>query len=183
MALKYSIRFSGAGGQGLIQAARILAEAAAIFDNKNAAESCSYGPEARGNASRADIIISDDAIDYPKIDSIDLLMVLTQEAYDRSVKDLSAGGVVVADRVVKAGEELSGRKIYQVAFTEIAEKRFQNPGMVNIIALGFFAAINGAIGSKSIRNAMLARVPKMSEPTYMRAFDMGLEAAREYKSK
>ncbi len=183
MALKYSIRFSGAGGQGLLQAARILAEAAAIFENMNAAESCSYGPEARGNASRADIIISDESIDYPKVDAIDLLMVLTQEAYDRSVKDLNTGGIVVADSIVKTGKELSGRKLYQIPFTEAAEKKFRNPGIVNIIALGFFAAVNGVINQKSIRNAMLARVPKMSEPTYIRAFDAGLEAAREFQSK
>ncbi|UCE25389.1 MAG: 2-oxoacid:acceptor oxidoreductase family protein [Candidatus Zixiibacteriota bacterium] len=179
MATEFSIRFSGAGGQGLIQAARILAEAAAIYDNKNAAESCSYGPEARGNASRADIIISEEAIDYPKADAVDLLMVLTQEAYDRSIKDLSPEGVVVTDSRIRTGEELSGRKLYQAAFTEIAEKQCGRPGVVNIVALGFFAAVNKIIDVKSIRQAMLARVPKMSEEIYIGAYEAGLKAARE----
>ena len=80
MAFRYSIRFSGGGGQGLIQAARIVAEAAAIYDNKNAAESCSYGQEARGSASRAEIIVSDETIDYRRIDTVDFLLALTQEA-------------------------------------------------------------------------------------------------------
>lgn len=164
-----------------MQAARILAEAAAIYDNKNASESCSYGPEARGNASRADIIVSDEAIDYPKVEVLDLLLVLTQEAYDRSVGDLSPKGTVIADSIIKTGEELQGRKLYKVAFTEIAEKEFNNPGIVNIIALGFFAAINQVVDAKSIRNAMLARVPKMSEQTFIRAFDSGLNTARESK--
>jgi 2-oxoglutarate ferredoxin oxidoreductase subunit gamma len=181
MTLKYSIRFSGAGGQGLLQAARILAEAAAIYDNKNASESCSYGPEARGNASRADIIISDEAIDYPKAEVIDLLLVLTQEAYDRSVRDLSPAGTVVADSIVKTGEELGDRTIFKVDFTEMAEKEYSNPGIVNIVALGFFAAINEVIDQKSIRSAMLARVPKKSEQTYMKAFDTGLKAAGEFR--
>lgn len=164
-----------------MQAARILAEAAAIYDNKNASESCSYGPEARGNASRADIIISDEAIDYPKVEVIDLLMVLTQEAYDRSVRDLSPSGTVVADAIVKTGEELKGRTLFKVAFTEIAEKEYDNPGIVNIVALGFFAAINDVVDSKSIRSAMLARVPKKSEQTFIMAFDAGLKVAEEFR--
>jgi 2-oxoglutarate ferredoxin oxidoreductase subunit gamma len=183
MAVKYSIRFSGAGGQGLLQAARILAEAAAIYGNKNAAESCSYGPEARGNASRADIIISDEVIDYPRTDAIDMLMVLTQEAYDRSIKDLGPKGIVVLDSRIKTGEEASGRKLYQVPFTEIAEKDCARPGIVNIVALGFFAAVNGIVDTKSIRQAMLARVPKMSEEVYIAAYDAGLKAAREFSVK
>ena len=179
MALKYSIRFSGAGGQGLIQAARILAEAAAIYDNKNAAESCSYGPEARGNASRADIIISDDAIDYPKAESIDLLMVLTQEAYDKSIAELGSKGIILADNSIKIGEELSGRKIYRASLTGIAEKDCGRASMVNIVALGFFAAVSDIINAKSIRKAMLARVPKMSEEIYIGAYNAGMNAAGE----
>jgi len=182
MAFKYSIRLSGAGGQGLIQAARIIAEAAAIYDNKNAAESCSYGPEARGNASRADIIISDEAIDYPKVDAIDLLMVLTQEAYDRCLPDAGPKAVIVADSRIKTGEEISGRTLHHVPFTEVAEKDCERAGMVNIVALGFFAAVCGVIDKKSIRKAMLARVPKMSEQIYICAYEAGLKLAKEDKA-
>ncbi|MEW6411438.1 MAG: 2-oxoacid:acceptor oxidoreductase family protein [Candidatus Zixiibacteriota bacterium] len=178
MAFRYNIRFSGAGGTGLLQAARIIAEAAAIYDNKNAAESCSYGPEARGNASRAEIIISDEAIDYPKIESIDLLMVLTQEAYQKSIGELGPRGVVIADRQVKIGGEIGKRKVFSVPFVEIAEKECGKPNMVNIVALGFFAAVNGVIERKSIRQAILARVPKMSEKEYICAYEAGLTAAK-----
>ena len=177
MAFRYSIRFSGAGGQGLLQAARIIAEAAAIYDNKNAAESCSYGPEARGNASRAEIIISDEAIDYPKVESIDLLMVLTQEAYDKSIGELGSEGMVIADKQVRAGNEIAGRLLHSIPFTEIAENECGKPNMVNIVALGFFAAVNSVIERKSIRQAILARVPKMSEREYICAFEAGLRAA------
>lgn len=177
MAFKYSIRLSGAGGQGLIQAARIIAEAAAIYDNKNAAESCSYGPEARGNASRADIIISDEAIDYPKVEAIDLLVVLTQEAYDKCLPDVASNGVIVADGRITIGEELSGRVLHHIPFTDIAEKDCERANMVNIVALGFLAAVCKVIESKSIRKAMLARVPKMSEQIYICAYEAGLKLA------
>ncbi|UCD64073.1 MAG: 2-oxoacid:acceptor oxidoreductase family protein [Candidatus Zixiibacteriota bacterium] len=178
-AFRYCIRFSGAGGQGLIQAARILAEAAAIYDNKNAAESCSYGPEARGNASRAEIIVSDEAIDYPRAESIDLLMVLTQEAYEKNISDIGYQGTIVADSHVTMGDQPEGRKVYTVPFREIAEKDCSRPGMVNIVALGFFAAVSGVIDRKSIRKAILARVPKKSEDIYICAFEAGLKAAAE----
>ncbi len=183
MAFKYSIRLSGAGGQGLIQAARILAEAAAIYDNKNAAESCSYGPEARGSASRAEIVISDEAIDYPKVESIDFLMALTQEAFDKHIKDLGPTGIVVTDSHVKTCDTVKGRKVFSVPFTEIAEKECGKPAMINIVAVGFFAEVSGIIGRKSIRQALLARVPKTSEDTYIKAYEAGLKAAAQQLDK
>lgn len=163
----------------MIQAARILAEAAAIYDDKNAAESCSYGPEARGSASRAEIVISDEAIDYPKVESVDLFMALTQEAYDKHIKDLGPTGILVADRHVKLCDEVKGRKVFSVPLVEIAEKECGKPAMVNIVALGFFAEVSGVVSKKSIRQAILARIPKMSEEAYMSAYEAGLKAAAE----
>jgi 2-oxoglutarate ferredoxin oxidoreductase subunit gamma len=180
MAFRYSIRFSGAGGQGLIQAARILAEAAAIYDNKNAAESCSYGPEARGSASRAEIIVSDETIDYPKVDTVDFLMALTQEAYDKYVDDVTPNGTIVTDRNVRLSEQSEDRVSFSVPFAEIAESVCGMPSMINMVALGFFAQINGVVNDKSIRQAILARIPKKSEDLYMKAYEAGLTAAREH---
>lgn len=177
MAFRYNIRLSGAGGVGLIQAARIIAEAAAIYDNKNAAESCSYGPEARGSASRAEIIISDEAIDYPRAEVIDFLMALTQQAFDKHIKDLRPDGVVVVDSHVKLSDEVKERKVYSIPFLEIAEKECGKPAMANIVALGFFAGVNDVVGKKSIQQAILARIPKNSEDIYIKAYDAGLNAA------
>ncbi len=177
MAFRYNIRLSGAGGLGLIQAARIIAEAAAIYDNKNAAESCSYGPEARGSASRAEIIISDEAIDYPRAEAIDFLMVLTQQAFDKHIKDLRPNGTIVVDSHVKTSDEIKDRKVYSIPFLEIAKKECGKPAMANIVALGFFAAINDVVGKKSIQQAILARIPKNSEDIYIKAYDAGLNAA------
>lgn len=87
----YELRLSGEGGQGLVLAGKILAEAAAIYDEKNATQSQSYGPEARGGASKSEVIISDGEIDYPKAENLDLLLALTQEAFDNYHEDLREG--------------------------------------------------------------------------------------------
>src|SRR5512138_1613436 len=94
---RYEMRFSGAGGQGLILAGIILAEAAAIHDGKQAVQSQSYGPEARGGASKSEVIISDHPIDYPKATSVDALLALTQEACDKYSGDLKQGGILLLD--------------------------------------------------------------------------------------
>jgi 2-oxoglutarate ferredoxin oxidoreductase subunit gamma len=177
MAFRYNIRLSGTGGHGLIQAARIIAEAAAIYDNKNASESCSYGPEARGSASRAEIIISDKAIDYPRAETIDFLLALTQQAFDKHIKDLRPDGTVVVDSHVKTSDDISDRKIYSIPFLEIAKKECGRPAMANIVALGFFAKVNDVVARESIQQAILARIPKNSEDIYIKAYDAGLNAA------
>jgi 2-oxoglutarate ferredoxin oxidoreductase subunit gamma len=177
MAFRYSIRLGGAGGQGLIQAARIIAEAAAIYDNKNAAESCSYGPEARGSACKAEIIISDEAIDYPKADSIDFLMALTQQAYDKYIVDLLPEGVAVVDSRVEIPESTKKQNIISAPLIEMAEEKCGKSSMVDIVALGFFAGVNKVIGRDSIRQAILARIPRKSEDVFLCAYEAGLDAS------
>lgn len=183
MALKYCIRFSGAGGQGLIQAARILAEAAAIYDNKSASESCSYGPEARGSASRAEIIISDEAIDYPRAETVDFLLAMTQEAYDKNIFDLRPTGTVVVDLAIRTSDESSGRRLFSAPLMNIAEEKCGKSSMANIVALGFFAEVNDVINPKAIRQAIVARIPKKSEHIYIKAYEAGINAAAKLLEK
>jgi len=91
------IRLGGEGGQGMILAGIILAEAAAIYDGKNVVQSQSYGPEARGGASKAEVIISDEEIDFPEVIQADILIALSQEAYDKHSSDLKTGGLLIID--------------------------------------------------------------------------------------
>jgi 2-oxoglutarate ferredoxin oxidoreductase subunit gamma len=177
MPVEYSIRLSGAGGQGLIQAARIVAEAAAIYDNKNAAESISYGPEARGSACRAEIIISDGVIAYPKVKSVDFFLALTQEAYDKYIKDISPDGIVVVDSEINTGEKTGDLTVISAPFKATSEKLFGKSTMIDIVALGFFAAVNDVISEGAIQQAILSRIPKNSEETYLKALNAGLELA------
>lgn len=183
MAFRYNIRFSGARGQGLIQGARILAEAAAIYDDKNASESCSYGPEARGSTARVEIIISDEAIDYPKVESVDFLLTLTQEAYDKYVGDCKPDGIVVVDNLIQTGEGVGGRTLFSVPFMSIAKEECGRVSMVNIVALGFFTGVSDVVSEKSIRQAILSRAPKMSEESYIKAYEAGLLAAEQLIGK
>ncbi len=94
---RYEIRLSGSGGQGLILAGKILAEAAAIYEGLNAVQTQSYGPEARGGASKAEVVISDTEIEYPKAIELDLLLSLTQESCMKYSSDLKEGGILIID--------------------------------------------------------------------------------------
>jgi 2-oxoglutarate ferredoxin oxidoreductase subunit gamma len=179
MAFKYSIRFGGAGTHGLIQAARILAEAAAIYDNKIATESCSYGPEARGSASRAEIIISDEAIDYPKAEKVDCLIALTQEALTKYAKDLKPEGIIIVDSSIPIARGKGDRKIFSAPFAQIAKSESQRLPLINIIALGFFTSLSDIVSQASVRQAILARIPKESEKLYLKAFELGLNLTAE----
>lgn len=95
--MRKEIRFSGSGGQGVILASVILGTAAALYENKHAVQSQSYGPEARGGASKADVIISDEPVKYPKARNIDFMLCLTQKAADKYLPDLKEGGLVLID--------------------------------------------------------------------------------------
>ncbi|HLE09435.1 MAG TPA: 2-oxoacid:acceptor oxidoreductase family protein, partial [Thermodesulfobacteriota bacterium] len=97
MEKRYELRFSGSGGQGMILAGIIMAEAASIYGDKIAVQSQSYGPESRGGASKAEVIISNVPIDYPKATSIDCMLALTQEACTKYYSDIKEGGILLVD--------------------------------------------------------------------------------------
>ena len=179
MSFRYEVRLSGEGGQGLVLAGKILAEAAAIYDGKNATQSQSYGPEARGGASRSEVIISDDDIDYPKATSIDLLLALTQESSDKYSSDLKEDGIflVDSDAVTKFPE--GNYKLYKVPISEIAREKIGKVVVANIVALGLIAELAKIVSVDALESAVLARVPKGTEELNMKAFRTGMEVARE----
>ena len=117
---RYELRFSGAGGQGLITAGIILAEAASIHEGKQSVQSQSYGPEARGGASKSEVIISDAPIDYPKVTKCDALLALTQEACDKYSHDLKEGGVLLIDSDLVLREPKGNFKVIKFNNTNTA---------------------------------------------------------------
>lgn len=181
MSFRYEIRLSGSGGQGLILAGKIIAEAAAIYDNKNATQSQSYGPEARGGSSRSEVIISDEDIDYPKAVNIDFLLALTQEACDKYSPDVKEGGIILVDsRFVNKCPE--GKfKVYSVPITDIAEKETGKTLVANIVALGMITEITGIVSKEAVESAILSRVPKGTEELNLKAFHAGITAAQNLK--
>ncbi len=179
MPFRYEFRLSGSGGQGLILAGKILAEAAAIYDGKNATQSQSYGPEARGGSSRSEVIISDEDIDYPKATNIDFLLAFTQEACDKYYHDVKENGIVLVDSnyVTKCP---SGKfKIFSLPITEIAEKETGKTLVANIVALGVITALTNVVSKEAVESAILSRVPKGTEELNLRAFRAGITAAQK----
>jgi 2-oxoglutarate ferredoxin oxidoreductase subunit gamma len=158
--MKYEIRLSGSGGQGLILAGVILAEAAAIYDEKNAVQSQSYGPESRGGASKSEVIISDKEIDYPKATNLDVLLALTQEACDKYVKDLKEDGYLIVDSGMVSNLPNNKYKTYSLPLIKTAKEELHKEFVANIVSLGAIVEITGAVSKKAIEQAVLSRVPK-----------------------
>lgn len=176
---RYEVRLSGSGGQGLILAGKILAEAAAIYDGKNATQSQSYGPEARGGASRSEVIISEEDIDYPKAVDIDLLLAMTQEACDKYWRDLKEGGTLIIDsRFVQNVPQGNFRSV-PLPISEIAEREVGRDIVANIVALGVIAQLSGVVSSSAMESAILSRVPKGTEELNLKAYHAGVEAAQQ----
>ncbi len=181
MSFRYEIRLSGAGGQGLILIGKILAEAAAIYDEKNATQSQSYGPEARGGASRSEVIISDGDIDYPKATNIDLLLAMTQEAVNRYSADVKSGGIIIVDESYVRKLPTGDFKVYSFPITNIAEEKIGKKIVANIIALGAIVELTGVISKDAVINAIRARVPRGTEVSNIQAFEHGAEIVKETK--
>lgn len=158
---QYEIRLTGSGGQGLITGGIILAEAA-ILDGKNALQSQSYGPEARGGASKAEVIISDKEIVFPKITECDLLLALTNVACKKYLKSLKKGGILVIDSSVDKPDK-NDITVYQIPIIETANEKLKKSMVANIVALGALNKILNLVSEESLEKAVLDRVPKGTE--------------------
>ncbi len=178
---RYEIRLSGTGGQGLVLAGIILAEAAGIYEGRHVVQTVSYGPAARGGTSRADVVISDGEIDYPKAIGLDLLLAMTQMAFDESAGDLKPSGIVVVDSQLVT--EANSLRVVKIPFTQIAREKCKREQMANIVALGALSRLipampsgAGVVSPESLEAAALARVPKETEKLNQLAFQEGLKA-------
>ncbi len=175
MSNQYEMRLSGSGGQGLILGGIILAESA-LNDGKNAVQSQSYGPEARGGASKAEVIISDNNINYPKVRDCDMLLSLTQIACDKYIDSLKKDGVLIIDNSVAAPER-DDIKIYSLPIIEIATEKIGKPMVANIVALAVINQITKITSNESLEKAVLKRVPRGTEEININALKEGYKLA------
>jgi len=180
MSKRYEIRLAGLGGQGLVLAGVILAEAASIFEGKNAVQSQSYGPESRGGASKSEVIVSEDEIDYPKATHIDLLLCLTEAAAEKYLKDCPETALVVADSDMVPSEIPSKFRSVKAPITRLARETVGKEFVTNIVALGLLRELTGVVGLEALEKAVLGRVPKGTEDINKRALEVGREAAHQY---
>ena len=172
------IVLTGTGGQGLILAGIILAEAA-VLDGKQAIQTQSYGPEARGGASRAEVLISDEAIDYPKVLKADTLLAMSQEAFNKYAGHIGAGGSLVVDSTFVRELKETKAKLIALPITRAAKEQLGRDMFANIIALGAIVGITETVSRESLVAAVLARVPKGTEEKNRQAIDIGFQLARE----
>jgi len=178
--MRKEFRLAGEGGQGLITAAIILAEACAEHTELNAVQTQSYGPESRGGASRADVIISDEDIDYPEIKRPDVLLVMAEEACDKYVPGVAPGGLVLVDETyVRSVPEVDAR-VVKFPISEKA-RELGREIVANIVALGLITGLTQIVPQDAVISAILDRVPKGTEDLNKRAFFAGLEAAKTFR--
>ena len=182
--MKYEVRLSGKGGQGLVLVGIILGEAAAIYEDLHAVQKQSYGPEARSGASRSDVIISDREIEYPVIEEADLLLAMSQEAYEKYSPQMKKDGLLIMDKslVLPAGTEEGAerdKKIYCFEFTKLARRDFNLEIVANMIALGTIIPLMKFISQESVCKTLIQRVPPKFLQVNQKAFELGISLARE----
>jgi 2-oxoglutarate ferredoxin oxidoreductase subunit gamma len=155
---RYEIRLAGSGGQGLILAGLILAEAIAYFEHKYVVQSQNYGPEARGTDSKSDIIISDEEIDYPKAIHLDVLLAMNQKALDANFLDLKKNGLLIVDSgLVK---DLPTTQLIAMPLTQIALETTKSPQPANMTALGALAVCTQKVSIPSLSKTLAVHLKK-----------------------
>lgn len=168
------LRLSGTGGQGLILAGIIIADAA-IRDGKNSIQSQSYGPEARGGASRAEVIIDNEEIDYPRVSHPDVLLVMSQEACDKYAGDLEQNGIIIADSTYVEELPAVDGKVYTLPISVTARESVGRELVANVVALGAMVRITGIVSREALTEALFSRIPRGTEDLNRKALDAGWE--------
>ncbi|MEM2546327.1 MAG: 2-oxoacid:ferredoxin oxidoreductase subunit gamma [Candidatus Bathyarchaeia archaeon] len=177
--MRVEIRFAGFGGQGIIKSGIMVAMAACIYGGKHAVQTQSYGPESRGGACRSEVVIADDEIDFPKVTEPDILVAMSQHAYNEYVETVKKGGTIILDPdMIPKERELEGVKVFRVPATRMAEELGRRI-VANVVMLGAFAAITHIVDKEALKESIKANVPKGTEELNLKAFEMGYEYGKK----
>ena len=177
--MRTEIRICGFGGQGVILAGIILGKSACLIDGKEAVQTQSYGPEARGGASKCEVVISDSVIDYPKVQSPDILIAMSNEALIKYIVDLKDNGTLIVDPGTTDVEEVRDFieqhdiKVYEAPATKTATDEIGLKIVANIVMVGAITKITKVISKESAMKAIEASVPKGTEEKNIKAFEAG----------
>jgi 2-oxoglutarate ferredoxin oxidoreductase subunit gamma len=174
---RLEVRICGLGGQGVITFGFILGQAC-IYEGKNAALTQTYGPETRGSVTSCGIVISNEEIDYPSIIKPDILVVMSQEAYDKYGEDLKKNGVIIVDSgLVDPKNVDQNLKEYKIAVTETAETILGNKLIANVVMLGVLTEITKIVGPNSVKKSIVKRWPKKNRLN-IKAFQIGMKLGK-----
>lgn len=169
------IRIAGFGGQGVILSAIVLGKAASIHQGEFATMTQNFGPEARGGACSAQLMLSDTPVLYPYVTHPDVLVVMSQEAYSKFAPELKDGGTLLIERdLVRVTDLPSQTRIYSVPATRIAEELGKRM-VLNIVMVGFFTAVTRLLDAEAVRKAVADSVPASFRELNLKAFDKGYE--------
>ncbi|MDP3024511.1 MAG: 2-oxoacid:acceptor oxidoreductase family protein [candidate division Zixibacteria bacterium] len=175
------IRISGYGGQGIIRCGYIIGKATSLYDNKYATLTQSFGPEARGSACSAQVLVSEDKILYPYVTLPHILVAMSQEAYTKFSPNLDLNGILIIDDDLVTLQEARGNiKTYAIPSTRLAEEMGAKI-VANIVMLGFFTAITGVITPEAAKKAVSDSVPQRLVDLNLRAFEKGFKFGQEVK--
>jgi len=173
------IRFSGFGGQGIIRCGLITGKALALFDNKHATMTQSFGPEARGSACSSQLVVSADRVLYPYITIPEILVSMSQEAYDKYEPDLRDNGILVIDTDLVKPRPIRGKiQMFTVPSTRFAEE-LGNRIIANLVMLGFFTAVTKIVSPVAMKKALPGMVPGRFLDLNIKAFDKGYDYGEE----
>ncbi len=175
--MRKELRLSGSGGQGVITAAIILAQAA-VDEGKEAVQSQSYGPEARGGASKSEVIISDEPVYHPHVRQPDVVLAMTQKAADKYYKDLHPDGLLILDEQLVPNPPAFAHTI-RIPITKLAVEEAGRKLFANIVALGALVHLTGIVQFDSIKKAVANRVPPHTVEQNMKALQLGWDAVSE----
>ena len=183
--MRKEIRIAGFGGQGVILAGIIIGKAASLFDNINAVQTQSYGPEARGGASRCEVVISDEDIDYPKVENPDILFAMSHEALLKYMVDLKQGATLIIDPDMVEEEDIKDfiekreLKVYRARATDTAVNEVGLKIVANIVMVGAITKATGIVSEEAARQSVLDSVPKGTEKKNIQAFEAGMRIVED----
>lgn len=181
MTSHYEIRFSGSGGQGIMIMGDVLARAAGIYEGKEIVLTKSYGPESRGGACRAELIVDDRPINYPTVTSTDFVLAMTQLSCDKYHLDLKEDGVLLVDSKLVTEPPASIKNLYSIPMVELAKDVTGKAIAANIVALGAIAVLGNCADVESVRRSLIVQFPAAFREANEKAFDAGVDAARRLK--
>jgi 2-oxoglutarate ferredoxin oxidoreductase subunit gamma len=177
------IRITGFGGQGVILAGYIIGKAASIFNDQHATLTQSFGPEARGSACSAQVLVSDERVLYPYVTAPHIMLAMSHDGYMTYQKSMAKECTLVYEEdLVKPVDHGPKSKAYGIPATRFAEQ-LGNKIVLNIVMLGFFGAVTGLIPRDALRQAVESSVPGGTEELNLKAFDKGFEYGMELKEK
>jgi len=178
MASKWKFRISGTGGQGVIKAAVVLAESA-LIDGQNASQSQVYGPESRGSATRAEVQISDQEIHFPKVIRPNVLLCLSQQAYDKFIDDLQPGGTLIVDDHVKLKHAHDDITVHVHPIVTLTRDKLGSELAVNIVALGVMNQLTHAVSDAALEESIHRNFKPSAASWNIEAYNVGKDSVIE----